>query len=943
MKNEVIITSLSLTCEVSTLQFYPMEKPKTPFKGVIDDAKGRITCYKRDWLNSYSTGVRILAPTAYIFFASALPVIAFGEQLSRETDGALSTVETLASTAICGIIHSIFGGQPLLILGVAEPTIIMYTYLYTFVKGRPDMGPKLFVAWAGWVCVWTALMLFLLAIFNVCNIIPRFTRLAGELFSMLITILFLQEAIKGVVSEFTTPKGENPEREEFHFQWLYVNGLLAVIFSFGVLLASIKSRGARSWRYGTGWMRSFIADYGVPLMVVLWTAMSFAVPGKVPSDVPRRLFCPLPWEAKSLYHWTVIKCSYCNRLGHTRGICYSLHGRPTKNAHIAQSNTTGDQRVYLSDKEYNDYLQYQVSKNIFLPIASTTQSPTFESWVVNSGASDHISGDKSLLSDIVYSQSLPAITLANKIRTEPKGVGQAKPLSSVTLDFVLYLPEDRKTGQTIGIGYESQGLYHLTASNSFAECSATNSPNLIRKRLGHPSLSKLQKMVPSLSSLSTLDYRSELFSIFKSFCAEIQNQFGVSIRAFRGDNALEYLSSHFQESMTHQGIIHQTSCPYTPQQNCIAEKNRHLIETARTLLIESHVPLRFWDDAVLTSCYLINRMPSSSIQNKVPTSILFPQSHLYSIPPHVLGSTCFIHNLAPGKDKLAHRALKCVFLGYSRVQKGYRCYSPDLGRYLMSADVTFFKSQPYYTSSNHLNISEVLPIPSVLPTPIFEESTVTFLSPATVPPLLTYHRRPRPVSVPDDSCPAPDASPTADLPLPSQSVAFQKGIRSSRNANPHYTFLSYHCLSSPHYAFVSSLSSISIPKTTGEALSHLGWKQAMIDEMSALHTSGTWELVFLPAGKSIVGRRWVYTVKVGSNGQIDRMKALLVVKGYTQIFGLDYSDAFSPVAKIASVRLFLSMAAVRHWPLYQLDIKNAFLYGDREEEVYMEKTPGFVA
>ncbi|KAJ8555466.1 hypothetical protein K7X08_012962 [Anisodus acutangulus] len=284
-----------------------MEKPKTPFKGVLDDIKGRITCYKRDWLDSCGTGVRILAPTAYIFFASALPVIAFGEQLSRETDGAMSTVETLASTAICGIIHSIFGGQPLLILGVAEPTIIMYTYLYAFVKDRPDMGPHLFVAWAGWVCVWTALMLFLLAIFNACNIIPRFTRLAGELFGMLITVLFLQEAIKGVVSEFSIPKGENPESEAFHFQWLYMNGLLAVIFSFGVLFASLKSRGARSWRYGTGWMRSFIGDYGVPLMVVLWTAMSFGVPGKIPSEIPRRLFCPLPWEAQSLYHWTVIK------------------------------------------------------------------------------------------------------------------------------------------------------------------------------------------------------------------------------------------------------------------------------------------------------------------------------------------------------------------------------------------------------------------------------------------------------------------------------------------------------------------------------------------------------------------------------------------------------------------------------------------------------------
>ncbi|XP_047270819.1 BAG-associated GRAM protein 1 isoform X4 [Capsicum annuum] len=146
----------------------------------------------------------------------------------------------------------------------------------------------------------------------------------------------------------------------------------------------------------------------------------------------------------------------------------------------------------------------------------------------------------------------------------------------------------------------------------------------------------------------------------------------------------------FQEFMTHHGILHQT-CLYTLQQNGIAErKNRHLLEIARTFLIESHVPLQFWGDAVLTSCYLINRMSSFSIQDKVPYSILFPQSHLYSIPPRVFGSICFVHNLAPGKDKLASRALKCVFLGFSRVQKRYRCYSPDLHRYFMSADVTFF-------------------------------------------------------------------------------------------------------------------------------------------------------------------------------------------------------------------------------------------------------------
>ena len=117
----------------------------------------------------------------------------------------------------------------------------------------------------------------------------------------------------------------------------------------------------------------------------------------------------------------------------------------------------------------------------------------------------------------------------------------------------------------------------------------------------------------------------------------------------------------------------------------------------------------------------------------------------------------------------------------------------------------------------------------------------------------------------------------------------------------------------------------------------------MVYEMFALHKSGTWELVSLPAGKSTIGCHWVYAVKIGPDGQIDRLKTRLVAKGYTQIFGLDYSDTFAPVAKIASVRLFLSMVVVRHWPLNQLDKKNAFLHSDLEEEVYMEQPPSFVA
>ncbi|XP_010537973.1 PREDICTED: boron transporter 4 isoform X2 [Tarenaya hassleriana] len=284
-----------------------MQSLRTPFRGVVSDLRGRALCYKQDWSSGLRSGSGILAPTTYIFFASALPVIAFGEQLSRDTDGALSTVETLASTAICGIIHSILGGQPLLILGVAEPTVIMYIYLYDFAKGREGLGKELYLAWTGWVCVWTALLLFLMAMFNAADIINRFTRIAGELFGMLISVLFIQQAVKGMVTEFEMPKDQDPKLEKYQFQWLYTNGLLGVIFTFGLLYTALKSRKARSWRYGTGWFRSFIADYGVPLMVVLWTALSFSTSGKVPSGVPRRLFSPLPWEPSSLGHWSVVK------------------------------------------------------------------------------------------------------------------------------------------------------------------------------------------------------------------------------------------------------------------------------------------------------------------------------------------------------------------------------------------------------------------------------------------------------------------------------------------------------------------------------------------------------------------------------------------------------------------------------------------------------------
>lgn len=286
-----------------------MEETFVPFRGIKNDLRGRLSCYKQDWTSGISAGIRILAPTTYIFFASAIPVISFGEQLERETDGVLTAVQTLASTALCGIIHSILGGQPLLILGVAEPTVIMYTFMFNFAKNRPELGSKLFLAWTGWVCMWTAILLFLLAILGACSIINRFTRLAGELFGLLIAMLFMQEAIKGLVGEFRIPERENPNSIEFQPSWRFANGMFALVLSFGLLLTSLRSRKARSWRYGSGSIRGLIADYGVPLMVLIWSAISYipAGSGSVPKEIPRRLFSPNPWSPGAYENWTVIK------------------------------------------------------------------------------------------------------------------------------------------------------------------------------------------------------------------------------------------------------------------------------------------------------------------------------------------------------------------------------------------------------------------------------------------------------------------------------------------------------------------------------------------------------------------------------------------------------------------------------------------------------------
>ncbi|KAE8724764.1 NAD(P)-linked oxidoreductase superfamily protein [Hibiscus syriacus] len=114
-----------------------------------------------------------------------------------------------------------------------------------------------------------------------------------------------------------------------------------------------------------------------------------------------------------------------------------------------------------------------------------------------------------------------------------------------------------------------------------------------------------------------------------------------------------------------------------------------------------------------------------------------------------------------------------------------------------------------------------------------------------------------------------------------------------------------------------------------------------VDEILALETNKTWSVASLPSGKVLIGCKWVYRIKYNVAGTIERYKARLVAKGYSQKDGVDYVDTFSPVVKLVTVHFLLAIASVFYWPLFQLDVYNAFLQGDLSEEVYMELPPGF--
>ena len=448
-----------------------------------------------------------------------------------------------------------------------------------------------------------------------------------------------------------------------------------------------------------------------------------------------------------------------------------------------------------------------------------------------------------------------------------------------------------------------------------------------------------------------LQDKSETQGTLKRFLRRAQNEFELKVKKIRSDNGSEFKNLQVEEFLEEEGIKHEFSAPYTPQQNGVVErKNRTLIDMARTMLGEFKTPECFWSEAVNTACHAINRVYLHRLLKKTSYELLTGNKPNVSYF-RVFGSKCYILVKKGRNSKFAPKAVEGFLLGYDSNTKAYRVFNKSSGLVEVSSDVVFDETngspREQVVDLDDVDEEDVptaairtMAIGEVRPQEQDERdqpSSSTMVHPPTkddeqVPQVeaLDQGGAQDDQVMEEEAQPAPPTQVRAmiqrDHPVDQILGDISKGVTTrSRLVN--------FC---EHYSFVSSIE----PFRVEEALLDPDWVLAMQEELNNFKRNEVWTLVPRPK-QNVVGTKWVFRNKQDEHGVVTRNKARLVAKGYAQVAGLDFEETFAPVARLESIRILLAYAAHHSFRLFQMDVKSAFLNGPIKEEVYVEQPPGF--
>lgn len=330
---------------------------------------------------------------------------------------------------------------------------------------------------------------------------------------------------------------------------------------------------------------------------------------------------------------------------------------------------------------------------------------------------------------------------------------------------------------------------------------------------------------------------------------------------------------------------------------------------ARSMMQGKNLPKCFWAEPVHTAIYILNRSLTKVVMGMTTYEAWHKRKpsveHL-----KVFGCIAYANIPKENREKLDGKGEKCIFIGYSDESKGYRVYQPEYKKLVISRDVIFDEGAQWTWMENESQPREGDFLP---PSPREDEG-------------------PNHPATQSSSSPSSPRSPTTS----SRSVSPTSGSssqsstpvvrRSQRDRRPPSYLEDFQCDQAIMALFASE------PQSFQEASREEKWIEAMNEEIKMIEKNNTWELVEKPGDKEVIGLKWVYKVKYNEDGSIHKYKARLVAKGYSQQPGIDFNETYAPVVRMETIRSVLALAAQLKLPVFQLDVKSAFLNGELEEE-----------
>lgn len=426
--------------------------------------------------------------------------------------------------------------------------------------------------------------------------------------------------------------------------------------------------------------------------------------------------------------------------------------------------------------------------------------------------------------------------------------------------------------------------------------------------------------------LYLLEDKTEAKDRIKDYVRLVENKFGRKPQVIRSDRGGEYVNKELKRFYQQEGIEMQLTAGYAPQQNGVAERrNRYLQEMAVCMLLDANMEKRYWGEAIAAAAYVQNRLPSRSVE-KTPFELWNGEKpdlgHL-----RVFGCDAFVYIPDAKRRKMQSRAEKLTFVGYACGSKAYRFLDKGTNRITISRDARFVELGPELQEE-----------------PLLREPKSKKDSPK--------QQEVEEVEV-DFSEGKTDAGSIADEPdfegFLDSDDEYYDGIDElfEGNNEPRRSQRSnLGVLPSRYEDFVVGVAQVAVtePTSYAEAVNSPDkdkWIRAMNEEYQSLSSMNTWSLVPLPTGRQAIGSKWIYKRKRDSSGRVTRFKARLVAQGFAQRLGADFGEVFAPVAMQSTFRVLLTVAGHKQLQVRHIDVRNAYLYGRLEEEVFMRQPPGY--